>query len=334
MTPPAISLDFLDRLSVLVVGDVMLDRYIWGDIRRISPEAPVPVVEVDRETHTAGGAANVAHNLAALGVKCELFGLVGTDASGAELQAMLAAQGVAFDGRLARPEVPTITKTRVVAQRQQVCRLDREGPPAGYAASTAGLLGLLAEKAAAHDAVILSDYAKGVIDQALVDALREVRRQRGTFLGLDPKPTRPLEIAGMDLLTPNRGEAVQLAGLPPAGRHWPSYDELVGKIMARHRPRRLVLTLSEQGMLLREEGGLSCLVPTVAHQVADVSGAGDTVMAVLTAAMAGGLAAVDAVRLANAAAGVVVGKLGTATLTRAELLAALAHDTPPAPRRA
>jgi D-beta-D-heptose 7-phosphate kinase/D-beta-D-heptose 1-phosphate adenosyltransferase len=323
MTP---NLDFLDRVSVLVVGDVMLDRYMWGNVRRISPEAPVPIVEIDRETHTAGGAANVALNLRSLGVRCELFGLAGNDMNGTELQALLQQHNVLFDPRLARPDAPTITKTRIVAHRQQLCRVDKESDPDAYSIAKAGLLGLLVEKAAKYDAVILSDYAKGVISQQVIDVLRQLREQKRTYLALDPKPTRPLDISGLDLLTPNRGESIQLAGLTAAGRKGPGLEEIVEAILNRHHPECLVITLSEEGMLLRMREGVTKHFPTAVRQVADVSGAGDTVIATLTAAMAAGVAPEEALTIANVAAGIVVGKLGTATVTRPELLKAFAAE--------
>ena len=316
------SLDFFDRISVLIVGDAMLDRYQWGKISRLSPEAPVPIVEVERETHTAGGAANAASNLAALGVRCELFGLVGNDPAGWELQALLQQRNVLFDPLLVRAGATTITKTRIVAQRQQICRLDREGSPESYSLVAAGLLGLLAEKAAKYDAIILSDYAKGVISQPVIDTLRRVRAGHRTFLALDPKPARPLEISGLDLLTPNHGEGLMLSGLGGPGRKDPGVEEIAGAIFERHRPECLVMTLGENGMLLRTRDGRSRHFPTHVRQVADLSGAGDTVIATLTAALAAGVAAEEAVAIANLAAGVVVGKLGTATVTRRELMQA------------
>lgn len=321
------NLDFFNNVSVLIVGDVMLDRYLWGDIRRISPEAPVPIVEISRETHTAGGAANVANNLAALGVRCELFGVVGNDANGVELQALFQQQKVLFDYRLARTSTPTITKTRIVAQRQQLCRLDKESNPEAYSLAEAGLLGLLAEKAAKYDAVILSDYAKGVISQAVIDTLRQVRAEHKTFIALDPKPLRPLDISGLDLLTPNLGEGLQLSGLSAYGQKGPTTDEIATGILNRHHPECLVMTMSEKGMLLRTKAGKSQHFPTVVREVADVSGAGDTVISTLTACMAAKLPPEEAVHIANTAAGVVVGKLGTATCTRKELLLAFEADS-------
>lgn len=318
------NLDFFDRVSVLIVGDVMVDRYLWGDIRRISPEAPVPIVEIESETHTAGGAANVAHNLAVLGVRCELFGLVCNDANGIELQAILKQQGVTFDPRLACAKAPTITKSRIIAQRQQVCRLDREAAPEAYSIEAAGLLDLLRERAAGYDAVIISDYAKGVISQSVIDALREVRAKRRTFLSLDPKPLRSLDISELDLLTPNYSEGLVMSGLTAVGRKGPPADEIATAILERHRPECLVMTLGEKGMLLRTPRGVSRHFPTMVRQVADVSGAGDTVISTLTAAIAAGVPPEKAVEIANAAAGVVVGKLGTATANRAEIQQALA----------
>jgi D-beta-D-heptose 7-phosphate kinase/D-beta-D-heptose 1-phosphate adenosyltransferase len=320
------NLDFLDRVSVLVVGDIMLDRYLWGGVRRISPEAPVPVVEVLRETATAGGAANVALNLAALGVRTEVFGLVGDDASGREVAALLASQGVLLDPRLRRAGVSTITKSRVMAQRQQVCRLDWEAKPDQYTLQHPEALELLADKAATYDAVILSDYAKGVIAQPVIDRLRALAQQRPLFLAMDPKPKRALDVRGMHLLTPNRGEAIELSGLAAEAATAASLDELCREIHMRYDPEHLVVTLSEEGILLSSRTGSHRRFPTVAREVADVSGAGDTVVATLTAALAAGVPPADAVHIANVAAGLVVAKLGTATVTRPELAHALRNE--------
>lgn len=320
-----ISLDFLDRVSVLVVGDVMLDRYLWGGVRRISPEAPVPVVEVQRETATAGGAANAALNLAALGVRTEVFGVTGEDASGNEVRALLQRHGISLRPELVRPEVPTITKTRVVAQRQQVCRLDWEARPDRYALTPAQLE-LLAERAAAHDAVILSDYAKGVVTQPVVDCVRSLARRQPLFIALDTKPRAPLEIRGLNLLTPNRGEALQLAGLERDSAAAGSLADVCRAVHERCEPEHLVITLSEEGMLWSSKQGDYRRFPTLAREVADVSGAGDTVVATLTAALTAGVPTEMAIHLANVAAGLVVAKLGTATLTRAELTVALARE--------
>lgn len=319
------NLSFLDEVSVLVVGDIMLDRYLWGSVRRISPEAPVPVVEVQRESATAGGAANVALNLASLGVRSEVFGILGNDSAGREVAELLGQSGVALADNLARCEVTTITKTRVMAQHQQVCRLDWEGRPDRYAFSAKDL-DLLNDRLNAHDAVILSDYAKGAIDQRVIDCLVAAARRRPLFLAMDPKPKRSLNLRGMHLLTPNRGEAIELSGLPSSSTS-PSLEDLCVAIQRRYDPEHLVITLSEDGILLSSRTGDRRQFPTVARELADVSGAGDTVVATLTAALAAGVSPPDAVHIANVAAGLVVAKLGTATVTRPELASAMQSVT-------
>jgi D-beta-D-heptose 7-phosphate kinase/D-beta-D-heptose 1-phosphate adenosyltransferase len=239
---------------------------------------------------------------------------------------LLRQQGVMLDERLVRSGLRTITKSRVMAQRQQVCRLDWEARPDHYTLTDAELE-LLAERAAVHDAVILSDYAKGVIGQPVLDRMREVARRKTLFLAMDPKPKRALDVRGMHLLTPNRTEAVELSGLSQDAASAASLDDLCGAIQRRYDPEHLVVTLSEDGILLSSRSGDRRRFPTVAREVADVSGAGDTVVATLTAALAAGMAPADAVHLANVAAGLVVAKLGTATVTRAELATALEHET-------
>lgn len=315
-----VNLSFFDNVSVLVVGDVMLDRYLWGNVRRISPEAPVPVVEVQRESATAGGAANVALNLASLGVRSEVFGVLGNDATGKEVADLLGKSGVALSRKLARGGIKTITKTRIVAQHQQVCRIDWEERPDRYAFS-ADDIKLLQERLGDHDAVILSDYAKGAIDQRVVDCLVSAAQTQPLFLAMDPKPKRPLNLRGMHLLTPNRGEAIELSGLSSDSAS-PSLEDLCVAIQSKYDPEHLVITLSEDGILLSSRTGDRRRFPTVAREVADVSGAGDTVVATLTAALAARVPPHDAVQIANVAAGLVVAKLGTATVTRSELSAA------------
>ncbi len=308
--------------SVLVVGDIMLDRYIWGDVRRISPEAPVPVVSVRRETFTAGGAGNLALNLAALGLSCELFGIIGDDAHGSIVANLLRKGRIAVDERLVRPGVSTITKTRIIAQRQQVCRLDEESRPETYDIAGEELLNILADRVKAHDLVVLSDYAKGVISQPAIDIIRGARATRPSFIAMDPKPVRLLDVSGFDLLTPNHAEALQLAGLSPESGV--DLKIVIDRIMARYAPKILVVTMGEEGMMLRTRSGIDGHFPTAAREVADVSGAGDTVIAILAAALAGGMPPTDAVRLANVAAGLVIAKLGTAIISLSELREAAA----------
>jgi D-beta-D-heptose 7-phosphate kinase/D-beta-D-heptose 1-phosphate adenosyltransferase len=312
-------------LRILVVGDVMLDRYIWGDATRISPEAPVPVIDISRETWTAGGAGNVALNIASLGARCTVAGYVGDDEFGRKLTAALADKKISS---IATPgSGQTITKTRVMVQHQQLCRLDRESPPTGYRVSAAQMESLLAKEIAACHAIIFSDYAKGVLDDAVVARLTKLARAGGKFVALDPKPKRKLAFHGLDLITPNKLESLQLAGmeLPP---HTPFPAALVcARLHELYATKHLVITLGAEGMLLSTGGKILKTIPTAAREVFDVSGAGDTSLAALVLALAAGAKLEDAAHFANAAAGVVVAKLGTATVTPAELSAYVAQES-------
>jgi len=212
--PPAKAKALLRRIAglrILVVGDVMLDHYIWGDATRISPEAPVPVIDIARDTWTAGGAANVAINVASLGAHCAVIGFFGSDANGARLRAILGEKGVEA---IATPgDGMTIVKTRVMVQHQQLCRLDRESPPYAYAIDPVRSGRLLAKAIKACDAVVLSDYAKGTLSERLVSQVTKLARASRKFIALDPKPKHQLAFSGLDLITPNKREALQLAGL-------------------------------------------------------------------------------------------------------------------------
>ncbi len=309
-------------LRVVVVGDVMLDEYITGSAHRLSPEAPVPVVAVEKETYVAGGSANVALNIVSLGAKAELCGWIGRDIAGEKLQKKLSLSGVAFDPRFARAESATILKTRVVAGHQQLCRLDREGPPAIYRLHGSPAQAWIEEKVASAQAVIFSDYAKGALDPQVVRELTTVAQKKGVFVALDPKPRRPLEVKGLDLLTPNWKEALEMAGYSPdlPAHSQPEPREVARKIYEKYQPRFLVMTLGAEGMHVSENGQGDHRIPTFARQVYDVTGAGDTVIAALTLALAARAPLEDAVKFANTAAGVVVGKFGTATATPEEIL--------------
>lgn len=304
-------------LRILVVGDVMLDHYIWGDATRISPEAPVPVVDIARDSWTAGGAANVALNIASLGARCTVAGFIGNDDAGTRLATILHGKKIAT---VATPGVaPTIVKTRVLVQHQQLCRLDREAPPSAYHVSVAKAESLLAQEIADCDAVILSDYAKGILTDEIVARLTQLARRAGKFIALDPKPKRPLAFHGLDLITPNKREALQLAGIEPAPHtRFPAAD-VCARLHERYATRHLVVTLGEDGMLLSAGGKIVQTIPTAAREVFDVSGAGDTSLAGLVLALAAGAPLETAAHFANAASGVVVGKIGTATVTPKEL---------------
>lgn len=318
----SLELKFLEKfsqLNVLVVGDVMLDHYIWGDATRISPEAPVPVVHVFRDTYTAGGAANVALNLRGLGLNANLAGCAGRDESGRMLQKILGDAGVDYADHFLIQGLPTIVKTRVLVQKQQLCRIDREEAPVAYSKSSVSLMPKLVEAVAQADAVIVSDYAKGMLDDALWNAVLDAARNSNTLLALDPKPRRRLAFNQPDLLTPNRNEALELAGIEIDLHSQFPAEEVCRAIWERYAPRNLVVTLGAEGMLLSREGRVEKTIPTVAQEVFDVSGAGDTVIATLTAALAAGADLETAAHLANAAAGIVVGKVGTVAVQADEL---------------
>lgn len=314
------------RRRVVVVGDVMLDHYLQGDVRRISPEAPVPVVEFGGEYHRPGGAANVAGNLAALGARADLLGVVGADEPAGRLQAALREAGLSGRGLLAVAGRATTVKTRVLAHQQQMLRIDRETRQPLPAPARRRLLARLRTALRGASAVLLADYAKGVIDQETLDAVLALGRAAGVPVCLDPKPVRPLRLAGCDLLTPNRHEAFALAGLPdePVGAQPLRHRGLL-RAMARlhrlHRPGILLVTLGEAGLIVQERGAAPRHLPTAARTVYDVSGAGDTVIASFVLARTAGASAVEAAAFANLAAGIVVGKLGVATVSPAELSA-------------
>lgn len=308
---------------VLVIGDVILDHYIWGDVERVSPEAPVPVVNVEKESDRLGGAANVALNLATLGVRTALLGRVGADSFGGRLLRMAEEAGIAKVGELPQTLAGTIVKTRVVARNQQLCRLDREGPREAYALEREYWEAILPPLLAEVDGVLLSDYGKGLLDEAFLEAVRQASAATGKPLFMDPKPVPERNLTGMMLMTPNRAEALRMSGWEAEpGKPFPA-ERVVERIFSKYGPRYLVVTLGAAGMLYAEEGRIGGILPTFAREVFDVSGAGDTVIAVLTASLLAGASLSDAVILANSAAGIVVGKLGTATTRPEEILEAV-----------
>lgn len=308
------------NLSILVVGDVMLDNYIWGEATRISPEAPVPVVRVSHETFSAGGAANVALNIAALGGHAKLFGWIGDDANGSRLEKVLSSKGVEIlDGAISTKH-ETITKTRVLCNRQQLCRLDRELNPEDYVVTEGDVAKILSKAMRGVDAVILSDYAKGCITTESIRAI-QTAAPTDMFIAMDPKPRSRVEYSGMSVMTPNKAEALKLAGIDCDDSAIFPADEVFSRIRKKFEPKHLVVTLGAEGMLISTKGGKTPgeHIPTVAREVFDVTGAGDTVIAALTLASAAGVSLSDAARFANTAAGVVVGKMGTATASPDDL---------------
>lgn len=318
------------KTRVLVVGDVMLDQFIWGSVARISPEAPVPVVDFQRESFMPGGAANVARNLTALNVAAELFGAIGQKDAAKTLKALLKQQGVGCAGLVASASRATTVKTRVVASQQQVVRIDRETRGTLNGDLTRRLLASVKAQLPRADAVIVGDYGKGVVSQALLNELKTLCRSQGKWLSLDPKPVHRLNLAGLSLITPNRKETFELANLEDDTRHAnPLADknlmQAAERLLHELRPACLLITLGELGMLLCQRGQPAIHIPTVAQEVFDVSGAGDTVIATFTMAITGGASPIEAAVIANHAAGIVVGKVGTATASPEELLKSFNH---------
>ena len=312
----------LKNVRVLVIGDIMLDHYLWGDVHRISPEAPVPVVNAVRDTYTAGGAANVALNLVNLGVSTCLIGHLAPDEAGRRLTDILSGKGVKLIEFDHHPDTPTIIKTRVIIRNQQLCRIDREVSGELYRLDDAqGFKHKLDRILKDVDAVIISDYAKGVITQSVVDfILAKAAKPSKLLVAIDPKPSRKLFFTGAGLLTPNRQEALELGGITQ--HHYDEkypLDEVCSRIYELYKPEILVITLGSEGMAVCMGGKVQTHLPTEAQEVFDVSGAGDTVIATLAAALAAGIGPLQAAWLANGAAGCVVSHLGTVAVELSEL---------------
>lgn len=309
----------LTGARVLVVGDVMLDEYVWGDVRRISPEAPVPVVEITRRSYAPGGAANVAAGVIALGGVAAIIGVTGADAAGDRLRESLQAEGIDVSGLLIDTTRPTTNKTRFIAHAQQVVRADEEDRRSLDEGLGARLTSNVEARLGVSDCVVLSDYGKGVVTDAVARSVIRAARAALTPVVVDPKGLRFTKYAGATVITPNHLELAQAAHVQIS-----SDAELVAAAeqLADECQANLLVTRGSAGMsLVGVSGRLD--VPARARDVFDVTGAGDTVVAVLAAALGRGLALEQAVVLANAAAGVAVGKVGTVAVTTAELAVAL-----------
>ncbi|SMC26890.1 D-beta-D-heptose 7-phosphate kinase / D-beta-D-heptose 1-phosphate adenosyltransferase [Desulfacinum hydrothermale DSM 13146] len=306
---------------VLVIGDVMLDVFIWGDVQRISPEAPVPVVDVRRESQLLGGAANVVHNIAALGGRPSVVGLIGEDAAGRELLRQLEDLHIPTTGLVRTPERPTTQKTRIIAHHQQVVRFDREDPHPPSRSLHRHIIDSLAAHFSDAEVVVVSDYGKGLITAELMDTVRALAATHRVPILVDPKVKNADAYRAVDLITPNNAEASAMSGVTIADEA--SLLQAGAALLDRFDCGKVLITRGPDGMSLFERGAAPFHIPTVARKVFDVTGAGDTVIATMALALAAGLDMRNAAILANVAAGMVVGELGTATVGADQLIEAL-----------
>lgn len=321
LAPPTVE-ELFKRMAgrrILVIGDAMLDEWIWGAVSRISPEAPVPVVAVRDHSFTLGGAANVANNLRALGAQVAFVGVVGDDPGGAQLRELFAQKSIDLTGLQTVRGRPTTRKTRIVAHNQQVVRADWESVAPLDPRDAAALRRAVVERAATCDAVVMSDYAKGLFTRPIVEAALSAK-----VTVADPKPANIDLFAGVTCVAPNAGEAASAAETPIVDEA--SLERAGSRLLERLHSRYVLITRGEHGMALFGSAGERATVPSVARTVYDVSGAGDTAVAVLTLALAAEAPIEVSMQLANYAAGAVVEKLGTATTSAAEVIALVEHD--------
>jgi D-beta-D-heptose 7-phosphate kinase / D-beta-D-heptose 1-phosphate adenosyltransferase len=324
MSELAAAIDLLHGTRVLCIGDVMLDHFVYGQVERVSPEAPIPILKVERETRMLGGAGNVLRNLEALGAAACFISVLGDDEAGREINRLIGACAGVEAHTLVETGRTTTIKTRFVAANQQMLRTDRESvtPIGNYV--RADMLRLVEQTIPGHEVVIVSDYAKGVLADGVAAAVIAAARKSGKPVVVDPKGTDYSLYRGASVLKPNRRELAQATRMPVG-----TLDEVVAAaqaLIAACDFGALLVSLSEDGMVLVEAGGGVHPLPAAAREVFDVSGAGDTVVATLAAGIAGGLSLLDSARLANLAAGIVVGKIGTAVTHAGEIADALARQ--------
>ena len=318
-------LDGLSAVRVAVFGDAMLDRYIWGDVSRISPEAPVPVVEVERDSVRFGGAANVAENVAALGCPVEIVAVVGSDAAGRELVELLEGRGVETAGLVTLEDRATTTKTRIIARNQQIVRADREsvGPIEGPAAEM--VLETLTAAVERCDVLVVSDYGKGVLTDETLPVGIARARELGRIICVDPKESHFHHYRGVSAITPNQREAGNAVGVRVVDEE--TLARVGWELSERLDAECVVVTRGDEGMSLFLRGGEHVHLPTLAREVYDVTGAGDTVVSALAAALGAGGSMVEAAQIANHAAGIVIREIGTASVTPEEIAASFEeHD--------
>ncbi len=319
------------RKSILVLGDVMLDRFIWGNVTRISPEAPVPVVHVQRESAYPGGAANVARNLLPFAKQVHVMGVLGPGMMGDLLRANFEKEGLSTEALVVDDGYETIVKTRVVARSQQIVRIDRETPRSVSQEVVEQMKARFTELLPSLDAIILEDYAKGLLGQDFVDAVIAEAGRAEVSVTVDPNPNNPLSWRGVAAVKPNRIEAFQAAGLKDEGlgddlTSDPVLLELGRRLHQQWDCQHLLITLSERGLVLLSRDQPPWHSPPQAREVFDVSGAGDTAIALFTLALCSGASAREAAHVSNHASSLVVGKVGTATIAPEELTAAISSD--------
>ncbi len=318
-------IDKFHNCRILVVGDLMIDEYIRGEVNRISPEAPVPIVLVKDKNHTLGGSGNVVNNLVALGAKVSVIGVIGTGKSGKQLLALLKNLGVDAEGVVQESKRPTTKKTRVITSHQHVLRIDWETRRKISDDSHHFLVDQIEKIIPKVDVVLLSDYGKGLITGAILKQVIDISKAHNKFTIADPKGFNFSKYAGVSLLTPNKKEAALAAGIEIVDQ--PTLIEAAVQILNTADVQRLLITCGQDGMVLFEGDQKPRIIETDARQVNAVSGAGATVLAFVGIAMAAGLSLINSINLANIAAGIVVGKVGTATVSKEEL--ALAIKTRP-----
>lgn len=308
---------FFQEARILVIGDFILDQFIWGKVERISPEAPVPVVNVQRESYMPGGSLNVANNIHSLGGAVYPCGVLGRDREGRMLVKVIRSEGIDTGGIVYDSARPTSLKTRVIAHSQQVVRFDREKDGDISAEDCRRMIKFVKHKLQEIDVVILEDYGKGVIQPRLLKEIVGLAKKMKKPVLVDPKEKNFSFYSGVTAVTPNRKEAY--AAYDYRGSEKPSLDEVGRGLISKWKCQAVLVTLGEDGMALYEKKGAPTKIPTAAREVYDVSGAGDTVIAVFGLALAAGAKMREAAMLSNLAAGIVVGKIGTATITPEEL---------------
>jgi len=307
-----------DQIKVLVIGDLILDEFIWGKVDRISPEAPVPVVMVESQSFMPGGAANVAANVRSLDGKVYAIGVIGADLRGSILLDELKNQGINIEGILIDDKRPTTLKSRVVAHSQQVVRIDNENTRNIPEQLTNQILLFVKNNIKKIDAIIIEDYGKGVISPRLIKKLLKLARNHKKIVAVDPKEEHINYYQGATVITPNRAEALKATGL--SSRKNVKISDVGNKLIKKLKLENVLITMGEDGMQLFEKSGKNTHIPTIAQEVFDVSGAGDTVIAAYALALASGAKPIEAAYLANYAAGIEVGKVGVTQIQRKELL--------------